>query len=71
VANNAIWFARLDPLGLIGRYRFDNQVAEDVAQIPDVHDLRTGFTVSPDGSTVVWCQPKSVEDDIAMVEWGR
>lgn len=71
VGRAAIWYARLDPLGLIERYRFDTKRVERVGQIPEVHDLRTGFTVSADGSTVAWCQGMDEVEDIAMVEWAR
>ncbi|MCC7233854.1 MAG: hypothetical protein IT163_01040 [Bryobacterales bacterium] len=58
-------------MGLIERYRFDTKRVERVGQSPEVHDLRTGFTVSADGSTVAWCQGMDEVEDIAMVEWAR
>ncbi|MEP7362665.1 MAG: hypothetical protein ABI972_05370 [Acidobacteriota bacterium] len=71
VARDAIWFVRLDPFGEIGRFRLDRKVEERMGQIRAREDLRTGFAVNWEGSTVVWCQARLVEDDIAMVEWGE
>ncbi|MBK7926588.1 MAG: PD40 domain-containing protein [Bryobacterales bacterium] len=71
VAREAVWYVRLDPLGLIERYRLDTKQVERVGQIPAARDIRTGFTVSGDGSTVAWCQRMAESEDIALVEWGR
>lgn len=71
VARGTVWYARQDPLGLIVRYRLDTKQVERVGQIPAAGGIRTGFTVSADGSTVAWCQETAKIDDVALVEWGR
>lgn len=71
VVGPAIWFVRVDPLGLIERYNLGSKKVESVGRIPDARGLRTGFTVSADGGTVVWSQNMEEVEDIALVEWAR
>jgi Tol biopolymer transport system component len=54
--------------GEIRVYRFSSGSVEKVARIPGSPALWTGFSVRPDGQSLLWCQTTRNDNDILMLE---